>query len=32
MSMGSALVYCRVSTKKQGEEGLPLESQQSACV
>jgi len=32
MGTGSALIYCRVSTKRQGEEGLSLESQQAACV
>jgi site-specific DNA recombinase len=32
LALGVALIYARVSTTKQGEEGTSLESQVSACV
>jgi site-specific DNA recombinase len=32
MGSGDALIYCRVSTKGQEEEGTSLDSQESACV
>jgi site-specific DNA recombinase len=32
MSTGSALIYCRVSTKRQEDEGTSLDSQEAACI
>jgi DNA invertase Pin-like site-specific DNA recombinase len=29
---GAAIIYCRVSTKRQEDEGTSLDSQEAACV